>query len=133
MFLCGNSLLLHISADKNTSQRSANGPPCTSNTSKLESLSPNNRRILYKNTGSGEVEREARQPRASAPPEVRGTSGATDHDERSWFAPNGFSACGERSTRFTLLLLLPRPLWVGGGSERGGGGDGQWWAAVSVA
>ena len=32
--------------------------------SKLESLSPNSRWILYKNTGSGEVEREARQPRA---------------------------------------------------------------------
>ena len=32
--------------------------------SKLESLSPNSRWILFKNTGSGEVEREARQPRA---------------------------------------------------------------------
>ena len=32
--------------------------------SKLESLSPNSRWILYKNTGSGEVERDARQPRA---------------------------------------------------------------------
>ena len=33
-------------------------------TSKLESLSPNSRWILFMNTGSGEVEREARQPRA---------------------------------------------------------------------
>ena len=32
--------------------------------SKLESLSPNSRWILYNNTGSAEVEREARQPRA---------------------------------------------------------------------
>ena len=32
--------------------------------SKLESLSPSSRWILFKNTGSGEVEREARQPRA---------------------------------------------------------------------
>ena len=32
--------------------------------SKLESLSPSSRWVLYKNTGSGEVEREARQPRA---------------------------------------------------------------------
>ena len=32
--------------------------------SKLESLSPNSRWILYKNTGSAKVERETRQPRA---------------------------------------------------------------------
>ena len=47
-------------------------------TSKLESLSPSSRWILFKNTGSGEVEREARQPRArqrhlrcDAPPDTR--------------------------------------------------------------
>ena len=46
--------------------------------SKLESLSPNSRWILYRNTGTGEVEREARQPRArqrhlrcEAPPATR--------------------------------------------------------------
>ena len=46
--------------------------------SKLESLSPNSRWILYKNTGSGEVERETRQPwarqrhlRCEAPPDTR--------------------------------------------------------------
>ena len=46
--------------------------------------------------------RSATTAGASAPPEARRTSGATNHDERSWFACNGFSACGERSIRLLL-------------------------------
>ena len=39
---------------------------------------------------------------ASAPPEARSTSGATDHDERSWFAPMKFFVCRERPILFTF-------------------------------
>ena len=36
----------------------------------------------------------------SAPPEVRSTSGHTNHDLRSWFAPMKFFVCRERSIPF---------------------------------
>ena len=86
------------------------------------------------NTGSGKVEREARQPRArqrhlrcQETPNTRTMmSGLGLHLMASLRVENGPSP-------FALLILLPRPLWVGGGSERGGGGGGQWWAAVSGA
>ena len=50
--------------------------------------------------------RSATTAGASAPPEARNTSGTTDHDEQSWFAPNGFSACGERSIPFCLIITV---------------------------
>ena len=46
---------------------------------------------------------------ASAPPEVPSTSGATDHDERSWFAFNGFTVSREWSIRFPFLSARQRP------------------------
>ena len=66
-------------------------------------LSPNSRWVLYKKTTKWRSgARSATTAGTSAPPEVRGTSGATDHDVQSWFACNGFSVCGERSIRLLL-------------------------------
>ena len=63
-----------------------------------ESLSPDSRWVWRSGA------RSATKAGASAPGEVRGTSGATDHDARSWFAPIDFSVCRERSIRFPFRV-----------------------------
>ena len=100
--------------------------------SKLESLSPSSRWILFKNTGSGEVEREARQPRARQRHLGRGEPPAP-RIMMSGEVCSSWLLCVWRTVHPLLppKILLPRPQWVGGGSERGGGGGGQWWAAVN--
>ena len=50
--------------------------------------------------------RSATTAGASAPPEARSTSGATYHDDQSWFAPMKFFVCRERPILFTFPKYL---------------------------
>ena len=89
----------------------------TLGSSKLESLSPSSRWILYKNTGSDEVEREARQPRARQRHLRRGEhpvprimmSGLGLHVMASLCVENGPSASSWESSNFQVEREAQQP------------------------
>jgi len=74
--------------------------------SKQESLSPNSRWVGRSGA------RSATTAGAPTPSEVQSTSGATNHDARSWFALNGLSVCREWLIWTLLGLLDQRPVYT---------------------